>query len=252
MSQATSRSLPVLTEKAIHDAGLDLIETSSDGAHIARISGTAAQAWISPAADGTWLAFPIPHGERFGLEQTDTHTVPSGMATIGKVRSNHALFTALHAACVLQLNTPSKLSERVIERLSAIAETERTEEVRQRIGQDVFREALFELWNGRCAVTGAKLPPSLLRASHAKPWKNANDTERLDPFNGLLLAVHLDALFDSGLLTFDDLGRGSLDSVVTRDVKRALGLHEPIQITGLAPGHLPYLAYHRRHVAITK
>lgn len=247
-----SRPLPALTEKAIHDAGLDLIEASPDGAHIARISGTAAQAWISPAADGTWLAFPIPHGERFGLEQTDAHALPPGMATIGKIRSSDALFTALHAACVLQLNTPRQLSERLTARLSAIAETERIEEVRQRIGQDVFREALFEFWDGRCAVTGAKLPPSLLRASHVKPWKHANDTERLDPFNGLLLAVHLDALFDSGLLTFDYQGRGSFDAAVTSDVKRALGLHEPIQITNLAPGHLPYLAYHRRYIAKTK
>ena len=45
--------------------------------------------------------------------------------------------------------------------------------------------------------TGVALPPELLRASHAKPWAKASDIERLDSFNGLLLSVHLDAMFDS-------------------------------------------------------
>lgn len=112
-----------------------------------------------------------------------------------------------------------------------------------------FREALFELWDGRCAVTGAKLPPELLRASHAKPWAEAPHTERLDPFNGLLLTVHLDALFDRGLLSFDDKGHGKLSPQLPNDAGQALGLPESIQIDGLAPGHLPYLRYHRAHVA---
>jgi putative restriction endonuclease len=40
-----------------------------------------------------------------------------------------------------------------------------------------------------------------------KPWADcASDAERLDPFNGLLLAVHWDAVFDCGLVTFADDG----------------------------------------------
>jgi len=50
-------------------------------------------------------------------------------------------------------------------------------------------------------VTGLAMS-KLLRASHIKPWAAcAADAERLDVYNGLLLAPHLDALFDAGLIS---------------------------------------------------
>lgn len=241
--------LPVLLEKAVHDAGLDLIEPLPDGAFLARISGTHVTAWIHPDVDGIWTALPIHNGERLGLLDIGARSMPPGMATIGRAASLTDLYAALHAACVLQLNTPAQLSERVEKRLAAIAETERTAEVRQRIGQDVFREALFELWGECCAVSGVSLPPALLRASHAKPWADSNDVERLDPFNGLLLAVHFDALFDAGLIAFNDDGSVLLSPNLTAETQQALGLHTSLQLHNLSPGHLPYLRYHRRHVA---
>lgn len=50
--------------------------------------------------------------------------------------------------------------------------TERVAEVRQRVGQDLFRDALMRYWGGRCAISGVG-ESALLRASHAKPWKAA-------------------------------------------------------------------------------
>ena len=47
--------------------------------------------------------------------------------------------------------------------------TEVEKMVIQRVGQNVFRDALLVYWGGRCAVTGAT-EPRLLRASHIKPW----------------------------------------------------------------------------------
>ena len=241
--------LPILIEKAVHDAGLDLIESLSDGAFFARVSGSRACAWIRIDEGDIWLALPVADGGRLGLMDIGARSLPQGMSTIGRTASARSLYLTLHAACVLQLNTPIQLSARVEERLAAIAETERTAEVRQRIGQDVFREALFELWVGCCAVTGAKLPPALLRASHAKPWANANNDERLDPFNGLLLAVHLDALFDAGLVAFSDDGALLVSSDLTTDTRHTFGLSPGMRLQSMSPGHLPYLQYHRHHVA---
>jgi len=241
--------LPVLIEKAVRDAGLDLIEPLPDGAFYARVSGSDTCAWIRVDRSEIWAAFPIPDGGRLGLTDVGAWPLPSGMGTIGCIASAHALYLALHAACVLQLNTPTQLSARVKARLAAIAETERTAEVRQRIGQDVFREALFDLWDGCCAVTGIKLPPALLRASHAKPWAKASDVERLDPFNGLLLAVQFDALFDAGLIAFDDDGSILMSSTLTAEMRHVLGLAGDLHLRGVSPGHLPYLRYHRQHVA---
>ena len=241
--------LPVLIEKAVHDAGLDLIEPLPDGAFFARVSGSNTCAWVRIEGGELWAALPIPDGGRLGLMDVGARPLPSGMSTIGYAASAQELYLALHAACVLQLNTPTQLSARVEGRLAAIAETERTAEVRQRIGQDVFREALFDLWGGCCAVTGIKLPPALLRASHAKPWANASDVERLDPFNGLLLAVQFDALFDAGLIAFHDDGSMLMSSILTVDMRNALGLPGNLHLRGISPGHLPYLRYHRQHVA---
>src|SRR5690606_12210956 len=131
---------------------------------------------------------------------------PPGWPDVGIAQGAMQLYEALRLLHSLQSHPVSALSARVESRLAAVPETERTREVRQRIGQDVFREALMDLWRGRCAVTGIPFPPQLLRASHAKPWAHASEMERLDPFNGLLLSSHYDAMFDSGLITFSTSG----------------------------------------------
>jgi putative restriction endonuclease len=62
----------------------------------------------------------------------------------------------------------------------------------------VFRRSLIEYWGGRCAVTGLDVVEVL-----RKPWADCeSDAERLDVFNQLLLASHLDALSDKGFLKF--------------------------------------------------
>lgn len=83
--------------------------------------------------------------------------------------------------------------------------TEKLGTVRQRIGQSEFRKRLLNMHDRRCQLTGTSIP-ELLRASHIKPWSDSVGTERLDPHNGLLLASHVDALFDKGLITFTSEG----------------------------------------------
>jgi putative restriction endonuclease len=75
-----------------------------------------------------------------------------------------------------------------------------------RRGQGKYRGEMLALWGGRCAVTGCTMLP-VIRASHAKAWRDSSDRERLDPNNGLPLTANLDALFDRGLIGFDDAGQ---------------------------------------------
>jgi HNH endonuclease len=70
-----------------------------------------------------------------------------------------------------------------------------------RRGQGKFRVEVGVRWNNICAVTGCGIV-EVLRASHIKPWRDSTNRERLDPENGLLLAAHVDALFDKDLITF--------------------------------------------------
>jgi putative restriction endonuclease len=126
--------------------------------------------------------------------------------------------------------------------------TEAERLVVQRVGQDVFRAALMDYWLGRCAVTGCA-EPLLLRASHIKPWALCGtDAERLDARNGLLLAAHLDAAFDAGLIDFDGAGRIGFAARFAPADRRALGLHEGMALARLAPGHRAFLAWRRTHL----
>ena len=84
-----------------------------------------------------------------------------------------------------------------------ITEVKRT--VSQRVGQLQFRNEVLRM-EGACPITGVS-SPAFLRASHIKPWRACyTPEERLDPYNGLALAPHIDQLFDQGYITFDASG----------------------------------------------
>lgn len=103
----------------------------------------------------------------------------------------------------------------------------------------------MDYWGGACAVTGLAIP-ELLRASHAKPWAEcASDADRLNVFNGFLLAAHLDALFDRHLISFGNTGTILYSPSVTHDARKALGLSENPALRRISPGHVPFLETHR-------
>ena len=165
-----------------------------------------------------------------------------------------ALTALLRRAAELSLSLPDQAAltfrERAAKALANVADkgTEVERLVRQRVGQDVFREALLEYWGGACAVTDLDLP-DVLRASHAKPWADCeSDEERLDVFNGFLLAANLDALFDRGLITFDAVGRLVVAPQLSDEHRNSLRLHEEQHLRWVAPEHLPFLEWHRTKV----
>jgi len=138
---------------------------------------------------------------------------------------------------------PLRIFEAQTRNLPRTTEAERL--VIQRVGQDVFREALLSYWEGRCAVTGVA-EPRLLRASHIKPWaKCETDAERLDVYNGLLLTAHLDAAFDAGLISFADDGAILFSPQFAEQDRSTLGIHDHLALRRVAGKHLPNLAWHR-------
>lgn len=115
-----------------------------------------------------------------------------------------------------------------------IQSTEVERLVRQRVGQQAFRQAMLDYWGGACAVTGVALP-EILRASHAKPWAECvSDAERLDVFNGFLLNANLDALFDRFLITFSEDGELIASPTITAPVRELLGLDRPLRLRWMA------------------
>jgi hypothetical protein len=81
-------------------------------------------------------------------------------------------------------------------------QTEVAATVKQRRGQDYFRNAVLNNFGGRCGVTQLAVR-ELLVASHILPW-GTHVAERLNVRNGLSLSRLHDAAFDQGLIAFDD------------------------------------------------
>jgi len=123
-------------------------------------------------------------------------------------------------------------------------ETEAERWVIQRIGQDVFRSALMDYWNGRCPLTGIT-DPTLLRASHIIPWSDCTDEQRLDVHNGLLLSALWDAAFDQGLVSFSDDGTPLIGPKLSEAARKTLGVDVALPLRSLRDAHRANLAIHR-------
>lgn len=127
-----------------------------------------------------------------------------------------------------------------------LGDTEVERIVKERVGQGYFRRALMDYWGGRCPLTGIA-EEAMLRASHIIPWaKCATDQDRLDVFNGLLLAAHWDAAFDRGLVSFDDNGVPTFKPGLDPAVVDLLHTTE-LQPLVLDPQHRRRLSWHRQH-----
>lgn len=72
-------------------------------------------------------------------------------------------------------------------------------QIRERRGQQQFRDHLCTRYGNRCVVTGCKVL-AVLEAAHIKPYRVEEDNH---PANGLLLRADIHTLFDLDLLGID-------------------------------------------------
>lgn len=129
--------------------------------------------------------------------------------------------------------------------------TTREQLTRARRGQGLFRKHVLDV-EPVCRITGIG-KPNLLVASHIKPWRACvTAAERLDGFNGLMLAPHADFLFDRGLLGFADDGRSLFSSKLQEADADKLGLHavERPPPKAFCEESRAYLQHHRARVFI--
>lgn len=81
------------------------------------------------------------------------------------------------------------------------------------------------------------------------PWAEcANDAQRLDVHNGLLLSALWDAAFDAGLVSFTGEGAVLAGPALSLDARAVLRVEGVPALTGLPPAHRANLRTHRiRH-----
>lgn len=131
---------------------------------------------------------------------------------------------------------------KAVENDNTIKMTEKDSIVKSRIGQGIFRKGLIEYWHG-CAISQCPLTWMLI-ASHIKPWRDADNQERLDPYNGLLLLPNYDKLFDLGYISFNLKGKIMYSRLLDKFDRETIGLTNNLHLVKLEEQHLKYLKYH--------
>ncbi|MFN7398180.1 MAG: HNH endonuclease, partial [Sandaracinobacter sp.] len=100
-------------------------------------------------------------------------------------------------------------------------------------------------WEGKCPLTDIA-EPGLLRASHIIAWSAcADEADRLDPENGLILSALWDAAFDRGLVSFDAGGEAVAYPKLGAAARDALNLAGVPRLKRLSAGNRARLAVHR-------
>ena len=246
-------TLPAVTitllEKAATDNGFDLeLDHPADWLSFGS-SQTSMRIWLTVLDESRVLAAVSWADVLDGLATlgtASTNMLPTRAAGALAVDDMAALHRLLRRAFQLSRTLPDALLhafETETANLPRSTETERM--VVQRVGQDVFRRGLLQYWDGRCAITGLDVP-ELLRASHIKRWADCDtDAERLDVFNGLLLAPHLDAVFDAGFITLAEDGALLVSDALSAGARSILGLENRLKVRGLHRAHESYLTWHR-------
>ncbi len=252
MSMALSPILVSRLEKAASDNGFDqLLEFDGDWLAFASTQ-CPLRVWLGASSDSVLLAAFSRQNVVRALGEYGTPTaasVPPGAGAGRTVPDVSALHRLLRRSFQLSKALPNELLHTFEKQVAVLPRTTEAERlVVQRVGQNIFRDGLLDLWEGRCAATGLAMP-ELLRASHSKPWADCEtDAERLDVYNGILLAPHLDAAFDRGFITLADDGAFVVSDAIDGAARAILGLDRPLRVQGLTERHQLYLIWHRRRV----
>lgn len=252
MTTSLSPTLVSRLEKAATDNGFDqALELERDWLVFASTQ-CPLRVWLGAFGDAVLLAAFSQQNVARALGEYGTPMaapMPNGAAAGCMVPDVPALHRLLRRAFQLSKALPNELLHTFEKQVAALPKTTEAERlVVQRVGQNLFRDGLLDLWQGRCAVTGLAIP-ALLRASHIKPWADCEtDAERLDVYNGILLAPHLDAAFDRGFITVADDGAIVVSDTLGTGACAILGVDQPLRVRGLEDGHREYLPWHRERV----
>ncbi|MEQ8816262.1 MAG: HNH endonuclease signature motif containing protein [Thalassobaculum sp.] len=228
-------------------------------------------ATLGPLLPGKYS--PISPTTGYGLQSAYLAEIPQSVFDI-IVGAGSAVGSAAYDVDALRRGGANSLSYSVVseemddaveKRVAAdltLDDTTRRTVIQARRGQGRFRDNVHAV-ERVCRLTGIT-NPTLLIASHIKPWRLCETAaERLDGMNGLMLTPDADLLFDRGFVTFHDDGRPEVSKRFNqRDLERlglggatpgVFGLSEaqaPYVASGLRAEQCAYMDYHRRAVFV--
>jgi hypothetical protein len=232
-------------QKAAFDNGFR-IDQGTDSGWLHYHSATApGEIWLAGvSARGPWLLSLSLDAVALEAGLPAAEGTPTRGAATFAFATIEELHGALDRTYRLSVSLPDAPLQQFLSATSgATRSTEAERLTTQRVGQDIFRQALMRYWNSRCPLTGIT-DASLLRASHIVPWAECrNDAHRLDVHNGLLLSALWDAAFDAGLVSFDDAGCPLLAPALSPPAAERL-MVQPVVRLQLTDAHRANLAQH--------
>ena len=137
-----------------------------------------------------------------------------------------------------------------VEDTPGLDHTQKEQIILARRGQGVFKNNVSKIEH-HCRVTKVDRMEHL-RASHIKPWRDANNSERLDGENGFLLTPSIDHLFDRGFISFADNGQLILSPSAHLLSLERMGIPPDGQLNvgAFHQGQRNYLNFHRDSVLL--
>jgi predicted restriction endonuclease len=124
--------------------------------------------------------------------------------------------------------------------------TERDALTKARLGQGLFRHRVSEL-EPAYRVTGLARQEFLV-ASHIKPWRSCDNSERLSGSNGLLLSPHVDKLFDRHWISFGSGGELIWQHEAAGEALRCWGIQGANLIRPFSREQEQFLSIHRQEL----
>jgi putative restriction endonuclease len=199
--------------------------------------------------------YPLRPETGDGLQSVYLAKVPDEMAgvLIGLIGAEANTIINKAPSLILSEDEQKQLEEDQVEASiqasQDIDQTEKESVVKSRRGQGLFKTRLTAI-EGQCRVTKISNPNHLI-ASHIKPWaKCDNNQERLDGNNGLLLAPHIDHLFDKGYISFDNNGDLLISEYADLNslAKMGVDVGKPVNVGAFNEEQCGYLEYHQEAV----
>lgn len=212
--------------------------------------------WSCPSDLFLWLDTPLKLeplsltgkkrviGMYGSYQEISRHIASTILNSIKLPKSPNSLINLKARIATNDLDLATDVAE--LQATEGLSATTRETLIQARLGQGKFREGLMVIWDGACAVTACGIN-EVLRASHIRPWRDSKNKDRIDPSNGLLLEANLDALFDSGLITFSDAGKMLVSKLIPKAECNRLGLPKPLR-NSLNQFQKNHLAFHRDHI----
>ncbi len=141
---------------------------------------------------------------------------------------------------------------RQVEFDEAITETEKRALIYSRIGQGKFKDNVKQI-ESKCRITKVDKIEHL-RASHLKPWRDSDNSERLNGENDLLLTPSIDHLFDRGFISFENNGDLLVSPVCHKLSLEKMGvpIKAKLNVGGFTEGQKTFLDFHREDIFLEK